>query len=68
MALHPGRLPNTHPCDSEHVLAPRSTPALDLLVAVGEVVVGEFLTHFDVSAGDDPDLAGDNIAVAIGRA
>src|SRR5690348_4324644 len=53
---------------SELALAPWSAFALNNLLAVGVVVVSQFFTGFDVAAGADPDLAADDMAIAIGTA
>ena len=52
----------------ESVRAAGATATLDLLVAIGMVVVGKFVSRFYVFTGNDPDLTVDNIAVAIGPA
>ena len=44
---------------------PRATVALDHLLTVGVVVVGELLTRRDVPARANPDVFPDDLAVAI---
>ena len=39
--------------------------ALDDALAVGEVVVGQFLARLDIAAGTNPDLFADDLAVAV---
>lgn len=51
--------------DSESILAARTATALNLLLSVRVIVVGEFLTQLHGLASDDPDLAIDDIAVAV---
>lgn len=45
-----------------------ATPALDLFVAFGMVVVRKFVSRFYVLTRNDPDLTVNNVAVAIGPA
>src|SRR4051812_44086634 len=46
-------------------LTPRPAPALDDLLAVGVVVVGQLFASLDVAAGADPDVLADDLAVAV---
>src|SRR5688572_13284790 len=51
--------------NSQPAFAPGTAAALDDALAVGVVVVGEFLARLDVLAGADPDVLADDLAVAI---
>src|SRR4029079_16119717 len=50
---------------SKLALAPWPAFALNNLLAVRVIIVGELFTRFDVAAGADPDLAADDVAIAI---
>jgi len=43
----------------------RTAPALNDLLAVGVVVVGELLAGLDVAPGADPDVTADYLAVTV---
>src|SRR5262245_30644254 len=45
--------------------APRAAVALDHLLAIGVVVVGELFAGLDAPPGADPDVVTDDLAVAI---
>ena len=42
--------------------------ALNHLLAISVVVIGELFTWFDVAPGADPDVVADDLAIAIGLA
>ena len=50
---------------SQSRLAPGPAPALNRLLAIRVVVVGELLAGLDVARGADPDRLADDVAVAV---
>ena len=51
--------------DSESILAARAATALNLLISVRVIVVGEFFTQLHGHTSDDPDFAIDDITVTV---
>src|ERR1700733_9034350 len=57
-------------CDagSQQVLTAGPTPAFDQTLAIGVVVIGQFLAPPDPARRPDPDRAAENVDVAVGPA